>query len=340
MPRSSTQGAARILELIHMRLVSEALYVAAEMGVADALAGGAKRVSELAAVTGADPAALYRVLRALCEFGLFRELEDGRIALTPAGELLRADVEGSLRPAAMLFGGDRAARLVGQLRRCVEEGKSLAELLRAGSWTRWIESDPEQAALFHATMTSYSALQTSGLLSAYDFSTFTTLVDVGGGEGRLLAEILKRNPAMRGMLFDRSHALEGARNTLAGAGVGGRCEIVAGDFFESVPAHADGYLLSRVIHDWDDERALAALEVIRRAVRPSSKLLVVETLLRPHAGSMYAVLSDLNMLIRTGGRERTEAEYRALYRRAGFELVRTIPTGSPLATEVIEGSPI
>jgi hypothetical protein len=340
MARSSTQGAARILELIHMRLVSEAIYVAAEMGVADVLAQSAKRMSELAAATGADETALYRVIRALSEFGLFCELEDGRIALTPTGELLRGDVEGSLRPAAILFGGDRAARLVGQLRRCVEEGKSLAELLLAGSWMRWVESDPEQAALFHSTMTSYSALQLTGLLDAYDFSTLTTLVDVGGGHGRLLAEILKRNPAMRGVLFDRPHPLEGARNIMASAGVEARCEIVAGDFFVSVPEGADGYLLSRVIHDWDDARALAALQVIRRAVRPSSKLMLVETLVRSDADSAYPVLSDLNMLIRTGGRERTEAEYRALYRQAGFELARIIPTGSPLATAVIEGSQI
>jgi O-methyltransferase domain len=323
-----------------MRLVSEAIYVVAELGVADVLAHGAKGMTELAAATGVDAAALHRVIRALCEFDLFCELEDGKIALTPTGELLRGDVEGSLRPAAMLFGGDRAARLVGQLRRCVAEGKSVAELLFAGSWTRWLQSDPEQTALFHSAMTSYSALQVSGLLDAYDFSAFSVVVDVGGGHGRSLCEILKRHPALRGILIDMPHALEGARKTMASAGTESRCEIVAGDFFEAVPARADGYLLSRVIHDWDDARALAALRVIRRAAGPSSRLIVVETLLRPGADSPYPVLSDLNMLIRTGGRERSEDEFRALYREAGFQLTRIIPMSSPFAAVVIEGSPI
>jgi O-methyltransferase domain len=161
------------------------------------------------------------------------------------------------------------------------------------------------------------------MLEAYDFSQATKIVDVGGGHGKIISEILKRNPGMHGILFDMPHAFEGGRRTVALAGLVDRCEVVSGDFFVSVPAGADAYLLSRVIHDWDDEKAVAILKVVRGAIAPHGKLVLLETMLRPTESNVYPVLSDLNMLIVTGGCERTEAEYHALYRAAGFELTKT-----------------
>jgi hypothetical protein len=341
---SSPSGAdaalsARVLELIHLRLISEAIYVVAALGVPDELAGGAKTIEELARAVEADAMSLGRLIRALREFGLFRESADGRIALAPAGELLRKDAEGSLHAAALFFGGERSARFLGRFQRCVQEGKSIADLLFGGGWAEWIQCDPGETQLFNAMMTSYSALQTAGVLEAYDFSGSAIVVDVGGGHGKLLSEILSRCPRTRGVLFDMPHALEGGRRTMESAGLSERCEVVSGDFFVEVPAGADAYLLSRVIHDWDDERSVRLLSVVREAIAPGGKLIVLETLLTPDSKIRYPVLSDLNMLIRTGGRERTEAEYRALYRAAGFELTRTVSTRSPFGTAVLEGTP-
>jgi hypothetical protein len=336
---AKTAGAARILELIQLRLISEAIYIVAALGVADMLAERPRTIPELAEATRADAPSLRRIIRALREFGLFGEEADGRITLTPTGELLRSDVEGSLHPAALFFGGERAARVVGRFQRCVEEGKSIAEILFGGSWIQWMQCDPRQMQLFNAMMTSYSTLQLAGVLEVYDFAQANIIVDVGGGHGKILSEILKRCPGTRGVLFDMPHAAAGGLETISRAGLAERCEVVSGDFFVSVPAGADAYLLSRVIHDWDDERSVALLKTIRAAIDPKGKLIVLETLLRPGADSAYPVLSDLNMLIRTGGRERTEEEYRSLYRAAGFDLTRTVIAQSPFGTALLEGVP-
>jgi hypothetical protein len=163
---------------------------------------------------------------------------------------------------------------------------------------------------------------------------------VGGGHGKIISEILKRNPGMRGVLFDMPHALEGGRSMIERAGLADRCEVVSGDFFLSVPVGADAYVLSRVIHDWDDEKAIAILEIVRQAIAPEGRLILLEAMLRSDQRTVYPVLSDLNMLVRTGGCERTEAEYNVLYRSAGFELTRTVATISPTGTTVIEGRPV
>jgi hypothetical protein len=178
------------------------------------------------------------------------------------------------------------------------------------------------------------------VLEAYNFSQAPTIVDVGGGHGKIISEILKRNPEMRGFLFDLPHAFEGGKRAIAQAGLADRCDVVSGDFFVSVPAGADAYLLSRVIHDWDDEKATAILKVVRQAIAPGGRLILLETMLKADQSKVYPVLSDLNMMLRTGGCERTEAEYRALYRSAGFDLTRSVATMSPTGTTVIEGRPV
>jgi hypothetical protein len=202
-----------------------------------------------------------------------------------------------------------------------------------------MQRDPERSELFNATMTAFSTLHLTGVLDAYDFSAINKLVDVGGGHGKNLAEILKRHPKMRGVLFDMPHAFEGGKETMAKAGLNERCDVVSGDFFRSVPVGAEGYLLSRVIHDWHDEKAIAILKVVRSAIAPDGRLILLETMLRPGQRSLYPVLSDLNMMLRTGGCERTEEEYRAIYRAAGFELTRTVETISPTGATVVEGKP-
>ena len=335
-----TQSASRLLELIVMRLISEALHVAAALGVADLLASGPQSAEQLAEATGASVQSLRRVLRALVGFGVFAQDSADRFLLAPMGELLRRDVEGSLCAAALFFGGEWGAGVDALFLPAVQSGESAGQILSGGrTWIDWLQSDPELNKVFNSMMTAFSTLHFAGVLEAYDFSECTRLVDVGGGHGWIIAEILKRNPSMRGVLFDLPHTIEGGRRTIEQAGLADRCEVASGDFFVSVPDGADLYLLSRVIHDWNDEKAVAILKVVRAAVAPQGRLILLETMLQSSIPPFYPLLSDLNMLVRTGGCERTEAEYRSLYRAAGFELTRAIATAAPTGTTIIEGCP-
>jgi C-methyltransferase len=338
---STPDAAARLLELIQMRLISEAIHVVAALGVADLLADAPKSVEQLAEATGASPSSLRRLMRALARFGVFSPDSTDRFALAPLGEFLKRDAVGSLHGAALFFGGETGTSTIRLLLECVKTGQSAIQKLAGGRGIfEWLQSDPELNTLFNSVMTSFSNLHITGFLEAYDFSPATKLVDVGGGHGKILSEVLKTNPGMRGVLFDLPHAFEGGQRTITLAALADRCDVISGDFFVSVPTGADAYLLSRVIHDWDDEKAIAILKVVRGAIAPHGRLILLETMLRPEASTIYPSLSDLNMLLLTGGCERTEEEYRELYRSAGFELTRTVPTKSPTGTTVIEGRPV
>ena len=338
---TKSEAPARLIELIQMRLISEAIYVAAALGIADLLADAPQMIDRLADATGTSTRSLRRVMRALSNFGIFSEDSDDCFALAPMGELLKRDVVGSLSAASLLSGGESGARTIQLLLECVRTGENANQKLSGANWMDSLQRNPEQLKVFNAAMTAFSTLHFTGVLEAYDFSPAKQIVDVGGGHGKIISEILKNNPGMRGILFDKPHAFEGGQRTVSLFGLTDRCEVVSGDFFVSVPAGADAYLLSRVIHDWDDDKAVAILKVVRGAIAPHGKLLLLENMLRPAAsGAVYPILSDLNMLIHTGGCERTEAEYRALYRAAGFELTKTVVTKSPTGTTVIEGRPV
>jgi hypothetical protein len=338
---TTVEGAARLLELIQMRLVSEAVHVVAQLGVADLLADGPKSTDQLAQSSGADATSLGRVLRALARFGVFSRDAAGQFALGRLGEFLRRDVPGSLHPAALFFGGETGASTIQLLADCVRTGESATHKLDGSKpLFEWLQGDPGRTKLFNSVMTSFSTLHLTGVLEAYDFSRIKKIVDVGGGHGKIICEILKKKPEMRGVLFELPHALEGGRRAITDAGLAERCEVISGDFFVSVPAGADAYLLSRVIHDWDDEKTVTILKNVRTAIAPQGRLILLEMMLRPDGKSLYPILSDLNMLLLTGGCERTEDEYRALYRAAGFELTKTVATKAPTGTTVIEGKPI
>jgi hypothetical protein len=343
MPELGTakaEAAARLLELIFIQRISQSIHVAAALGIADLIADEPKSAEQLAKATGVQAASLRRVMLTLAGFGVFMQ-EGDRFALNPIGEFLKTGVVGSLRPAALFFGGEDAAQTEGLLLHCVKTGETAyqKQFGKSDALFERFQKDPVAAELFNATMTGFSTLHLTGVLDAYDFSVINQLIDVGGGHGRNLAEILKRHPKMRGVLFDMPHAFEGGKQTIAQAGLSERCEVVTGDFFKSVPSGADGYLLSRVIHDWDDETSIAILKVVRKAIAPDGRLILLETMLRQGQRSLYPLLSDLNMMLRTGGCERTEDEYRAIYRAAGFELTRTVETISPTGATVVEGKP-
>jgi O-methyltransferase domain len=320
------------------RHIPEALHAVAVLGIADLLADGPKDSDQLAQQTGTHASSLYRVLRALAGAGVFAEDNSGRFRLTALGRPLRSEVADSVHGAAIMFGGERSARLDGLLVECLRSGKTAVELAFGDKvFFEQYQRDPEQAAIFNASMTALSNAHFSGVVEAYNFSSIRKLVDVGGGHGRLIAMILKAYPKIHGVLYDLPHASDGGRKAISEAGLAGRCEVISGDFFHSVPEEGDAYILSRVIHDWDDHEAVTILKVVRKAMKAHSRLLLFETLIRADNRPAYPLLSDLNMLLLTGGLERTEAEYRTLYEAAGFELSRAVNTLSPTGMTIIEG---
>lgn len=329
-----------LLQMINASWMSQAIYVAARLGIPDLLAQGPMKSADLAKTTETHPRALYRLMRALATLGLCNELEDGRFELSPLGSHLRTDVQGSLRHWAINWGG-YLWQTWGNLLHSVRTGETGRKLATGHSGFERFSQDPEAAAVFNKAMVEFTRQMTAGVVSAYDFSAITKIVDVGGGYGELLAAILQANPKMRGMLFDLPHAIEGAKKHLAEAGVAERCEIVAGSFFESVPGGADAYILKSIIHDWDDDRSIAILKNCRKATDRRGKVLLVERLMparvQPSAADRAIAMSDLNMMVAPGGAERSEAEYRALFNAAGLNLARIVPT--PAFFNVLEALP-
>jgi hypothetical protein len=319
--------------------VSQAIYVIARLGIADFLSSGPLNADDLAQRSKTHAPSLKRVLRLLAAADVFTEDEEGRFALTPIGDHLRAGVPGSMRAAALLFGGI-AQRAWGDLLHSVKTGEPAFHRVFGQDSFAYFAQHPEEAANFDDAMGDFTSQIATAVAKCYDFSGFHRVVDVGGGNGALLAGILTAHPSLKGTLFDLPQVVERARPRLRELGFADRCEVVAGDFFAEVPGGADAYLLKHVIHDWADERAAAILKNCRTAMRPATKLLTVEGVYPPHIdqseASRGAAANDVNMLVCTGGRQRSEAEFRSLYALAGFTLSRIIPTDLAFAS-IIEG---
>jgi hypothetical protein len=316
---------------------TQMLYVAAQLGIADLLADGPKPIEELAAATGTHAPSLYRVLRALASLGIFAQDEGPRFALTPRAALLRTHFPGSLRSMAVYFGSPWDWRAWGHLLEGVRTGQTAFDLVHGVPLFTYLEQHPDEAAVFNQYMVEMPNRH-APVAAAYDFSGMQLVVDVGGGHGASLIALLQSNPALRGLLFDRPQVVADAKDQLETAGVAARCDTLAGDFFTSVPAGGDAYLLSNVLHDWEDERALQILRNCRRAMADHSKLLVVEGVLPQGNEPSRIKLVDVIMLTLLGGQQRTEAEFRALYARAGFQLTNVVTTSSDVC--VIEGVPV
>lgn len=315
--------------------VTQLIYVAAKLGIADLLGDGPKLAEELAARTGADADRLYRVMRALASVGVFEESGARSFALTPMAARLRADHPASARPMA-IFLGEQSFRCWSELLDGVMTGITPAEKVFGMSHFEYLRQHPEASAAFDAAMSAMSRRAVQGVVSAYDFSGVRRVVDVGGGHGILIAGILRANPTLRGILFDRPNVVAGADGALAGAGVAARCERVGGDFFAELPSGSDIYLLRNVVHDWEDTPAIAILRNCARAMAPNGRVLVVESIIEAGDAPPAASFLDLQMLVMNGGRERTANEFRALYAAAGLELTRIIPVTSDM--RIVEGA--
>jgi hypothetical protein len=315
-----------LLQLISAYWMSQLVFVAAKLRVADELAKGPVAADVLAGRVGAHGPSLRRVLRALASHGIFAETSDGRFKLTPLGARLRSDVPGSLRDfAAMLVEGYNWEAW-GALLHGVQTGELPFEHVHGMPAFEWLGAHPEDERVFSAAMASISGSDIAAVASAYPFGELTTVVDVGGAHGHLLAAILRRHRRVRGILFDQPQVVEAAAQTGFLADLGDRCEIRGGSFFEGVPAGADGYLLKYIIHDWDDQRALPILRHCRDAMQPDGRVLLVEHVLRPGNAPDFGKLLDINMLVIAGGQERTREEFRDLFERAGLRLRRVVPT--------------
>ena len=310
--------------------------VSAELGIADVLAAGPRHYAEIARVTGTDAPTLFRLLRALASMGVFSRVDGDCFALTPLAEQLQTSVAGSLRPWAVLTG--RLYDTWAHLGHSVATGDTAFDHLHGMSVWDYRTRNPQEGRVFHDAMTANTALVASAVVNAYDFSRFGTLVDVGGGEGALIQAVLTANSKLRGILFDVLPAIHEAAASFAHAGLAERCQLLTGSFFESVPAGGDGYVLSRILHDWDDDQAIHILKTIRRAMTAGGRLLIIERVLDAESPSVEATHADIHMLVMTGGRERTAAEFQALLAASDFELVRAIPTGS--LVQIVEAVPV
>lgn len=316
--------------------VSQMIHVAAKLGLADVLEAGPQTCDELARATGAHAPSLYRLLRALTGAGIVEHLEDGRFKLTPLGEQLRTDDAASVRAFAVML-GEEHYRAWGQLYDSVMTGKTGFDSVFGCNLFEYLEKTPRMAQLFHAAMAEVAARLAPAVLRAYDFSGISSLVDVGGGSGALLTAILASCPQLHGIVYDAPAAVARAQQRLDDAGLSNRGGAIAGNFFDSVP-RADAYILRGVIHDWDDDRARTILENCRRAASERGRVLVVEHVLPEDSQPSFSRLQDLDMLVMTGGRERTEAEYRVLFAASGFSLARVIQTSA--GVYVLEGVPL
>lgn len=326
---------AQLGQMITGYWTSQAIYAAAKFGIADLLADRSQSVDELAIATGTKPELLYRLLRALASVGIFSEGDGKRFSLTPLAEPLRSDVAGSQRSLALMMGDDQY-RAWGNLADTVQTGDNAYEKIFGKPIFDHLAEQPEKARIFDDAMTGIHGRETGAILDAYDFSGINVIADIGGGNGSEITAILQKYPDMQGILFDLPHVVERARPSIEAAELGDRCQLVSGDFFQSVPSGADAYLMRHIIHDWDDEKSLTILKNCHAVMSPGNKLLLVESVIPPGNDPFMGKFLDLTMMLIPGGKERTEDEYRELYDRAGFDLVRVVPTTTEVS--VVEGA--
>lgn len=324
--------AEQVFQVITGYMASSSLYVAVLLNVPDHLSSGPKTATELAQATGANEDGLNRILRLLASIGIFEQVEPRGYGLTPASQLLRKDVPGSLRGMALFLPDPLHFRIYANLKHSVMTGEPAADMTVGMPLFEYFAEHPEDSEIFNNAMTSFSAPVAGAAVEAYDFSKYGTIIDVAGGHGEVLMTILKASPKSKGVLAEIGHVVEGAKPRIAAAGLANRCEAVECDFFKAVPAGGDAYVMKHIIHDWDDKRASTILNNIRTSMGDKGgKVILMETVIpdgpQPHLGKFI----DIEMLAYPGGRERTANEFRELFAGCGFEVTQIVPTKSPLS---------
>jgi hypothetical protein len=327
----------QMLDLITGYWVSCGVHVASRLSLADHLAQGPRTSDDLAKVCKAHAPTLYRLLRMLASYGVFAERADGRFENTPLSETLRADVPASMKPFAIMMVDGPSVLAWNDLLRTVQTGEEAFQRVHGMGGFEYMAAHPDKAKEFGESMTSISGMENPAIAEGYDFSGIGKLVDVGGGHGSLLATILRKHPKLSGAVLDRKEVVENAKKDIHAndPAIAGRIELVAGNFFESVPAGADAYMMKYILHDWNDAQCRQILENCRRAMAKGGRVLVLDNVIPPGNGPHWGKMLDMNMLVLTPGRERTEAEFRELFASAGLRLTRVVPTACPLS--VVEG---
>lgn len=324
-----------MLQTIWGGLISQSVYVAAKLGIADLLKDGQKSCSELAALTGTDVRSLYRLMRALSSIGIFTENEQDHFMLTPLATCLQRNIPGSLHALIVFFNQEKYNRVYANLLYSVQTGHNAFEYIYGMNMFQYLTENPKCATIFNEGMACGVEAEKTAIIEAYDFSGILKLIDVGGGKGNLISAILKSNPKMEGVLYEQPGLFESTKDLLEKEGVSERCQFVAGDFFESVPAGGEVYILKHILHDWDDERAITILKNCHEEMPENGRILVVEIVIQPGNEQFEGKFADLFMLLFLKGAERTKKEYRVLFERAGFKLKKIIPTQG--TASIIEG---
>ncbi|MFC2142246.1 methyltransferase [Acidobacteriota bacterium] len=322
----------KLMKFIVGRWISKPIYVAAELGIADMLAEGPKHIDDLAQSSKSHAPYLFRVMRALASVGIFSEIEDKRFENTPLAEHLKT---GAMRSIALMFNSDWSDEAWKYFLESVKTGETAFEKAHGMSVSNWLEKNPRAAEVFNEANAIKAASSHRAIVDVYDFSGINTLIDVGGGLGVLMAEILIANPLMEGIVADIPSVIQNTQKVIQARGIEDRCQAIKCDFFKNIPSGGDAYLMSNILHDWTDEQSHLILTTCHRAMKGDSKLLVIEMVIPPGNEPSVAKLLDLEMLVITGGRERTEAEFKDMLEVSGFKLSRIIPTNEN--TCIIEG---
>jgi hypothetical protein len=329
---------AQILQIITNFWTCRAVYVLAKLGIPDLLQSGPKTAGDLAESTGMHAPSLYRLLRALASTGILASQPEGRFALTPVSELLVTDAPGSMRWFVVSELGQEHYPAWGNFMHSIKTGEIAFDNHFGVDIWQYFQQHPEDAAVFNDSMSGMTAIVNEQITSRYDFSGFSKIVDVGGGHGGLITSILNANPKAFGVLFDAEQVIAGARAKIEAAGLADRCAAIPGDFFKAVPAGGDAYIMKWIIHDWDDDRAIRILRNIRTQMPQHGRVIIVECVVPEGDEPDFSKFFDLNMMVMTGGKERTAREFDQLLAAAGFRFLRVIPTETP--TSIVEGEPV
>lgn len=334
-----------VSDLITSYSLSQIIYVSAKLGIFDMLAEGERSSEELAVTAQAHPGALYRFLRGLACIGLLQEERKNVFALTSRGRHLLSSDPHSLHMGALMC-GEEQYRAWGEALYAVKTGKPAFDHIYGVPAFDYLSRQSTAGQIFNATMASSAARERTAVLATYELSDCEKIIDVGGGDGTLVASLLQRYPNLRGALLDLPPVVKKAEQTLQAYGVADRCDVIPGNFFESIPAHYDVYIFSRVLHDWDDASALNILQRCRESIPESARILIIERIMPDHPisggevdrATFKAIMNDLNVLIMTGGRERSSEDFAGLLAEAGFRLARTLST--TYSTSILEGFPV
>ncbi|MEW6732240.1 MAG: methyltransferase [Acidobacteriota bacterium] len=331
--RLGTTPDVKVAQISLFALIAQMISVAAELGIADLIKNGHGEIDELARLSNANPEALYRLMRALAGFGIFAESADKQFELTPLAECLATDSTYTIR--SQMISANLRYRAWNELLHSVKTGEVAFNQAFGMEVFKYLYL-PENAYItqhFSRSFMEAWRMIFGNIVAIYDFSQFSKIIDVGGNHGLLLETILRADNKLQGVLFDLPTVVELTKMRLAAVGLSDRCETLAGNFFESVPSGGDAYILSQVIHDWDDEKSTVILQNCRRAMTVDGKLLVIEMLLQPGNNPSLGKVMDVEMLVMTGGRERTEEQYRQLFKSAGLQVSHTIKTDTLLILE-------